>query len=133
MMYFVKNLPKFDLCSMVKMFDLLLMYILAYALIYFMKSWLSTISGNHAKGELSSSSSVATGDGAYPRRLFKSASVNGAVTSSATTYAKRNPSLRSEVDMRRKEDCTHCHEKAAKPQKKSHSFGFELTKRFLKI
>ena len=34
MMYFVKNLPKFDLCSMVKIFDLLLMYILgidAYA------------------------------------------------------------------------------------------------------
>lgn len=66
----------------------------------------------------------------YPRRLVKSASVNGSLSTAAPSYSRRNPSLKSEVDLIKGEDSTH---QPNKMQQKSHIIGFELTKRIQAI
>ncbi|MCO5587763.1 hypothetical protein L7F22_041715 [Adiantum nelumboides] len=60
------------------------------------------------------------------RRLIKSASVNGSYSTSAPSYARRNPSMRSEVDLIKKGSLQ---DTGNKVQHKSHILGFELTKR----
>lgn len=64
------------------------------------------------------------------RRLIKSASVNGSYTS-APSYARRNPSMRSEVDLMKKD--ASAQDAGSKVQHKSHILGFELTKRIQAI
>lgn len=84
--------------------------------------------GGHAKpGKVVGAENGANVGASYPIRLIKSASVNGSMTTAAPVYPRRNPSLRSEVDLIKRDDSTY---ELGKRQQKSH---FELTRRIQTI